>query len=233
MRAAGVQFFVDRAIADSTRRTYEAPIRAFREFCAARGVPALPFTTSTAAEWLAQVARAGRHSAATLRTYRSAISTMHAESEWGDAPNPIDSQVIERLMRGIALAKAEADAAARAAKPKTLELTPAIMLQLEPFARGNSPEEIMKWAAACTAVFALLRPSELLGSVQHRDRALRPAQNMFFARPGEPRTLTPSGGAPASPDRFEIAMGATKTDQLGRGASRVVAARMAVDALWR
>lgn len=228
-----MQFFVGRAIADSTRRTYEAPTRAFREYCAQRGVPHLPFTTDVAAEWLASVAQSGKHSAATIRTYRSAISTMHAESEWGGTPNPVASEVIERLMRGIARAKAESDAAARAARPRTIELTPALMLRLEPVARGDSPEEIMKWAAACTAVFALLRPSELLGSPQHRDRALRPAQITFFARPGEERTVEPSGGAPAVPDRFEIALGATKTSQLGGGPARIVAARPAVQALWR
>lgn len=226
------------AISDNTRRTYAAPIAAYVAYCAARAIPPLPASASVLAEWLTSLAEAGHLRARTIGTYRSAISTYHAESAWGHLPGPTESPMIQRVMKGITVKLRAADAAARAALPPTTDLTPALLADIEATARGDTPASIMRWAAACTYTYGLFRSSELLGSPQHRERAITAAQVTFYMLADSDRRalLLPVGTdvtAYAAPDRFAIRLGATKTDAAGSAPPRVIAAPPAVNALWR
>lgn len=226
------------AISDNTRRTYAAPIAAYNAYCAARAISPLPVLATVLAEWLTLIANAGNLRARTLGTYRSAISTYHAESAWGHLPSPTEAPMIARVMKGITAALRPADVAARAACPPTTDLTPELLADIEATARGDSPATIMRWAAACTHTYGFFRAGELLGSPQHPDRAVAATQVVFYMFPNSGRRapLLPLGADPAAfamPDRFTIKIGPSKTDPAGIAPPRVVAAYPAVAALWR
>jgi hypothetical protein len=87
-------------------------------------------------------------------------------------------------------------------------------------------------------VYALLRPSEILGSAQHRDRTLRFDQIEFFETASSTQRvrLHPIGSDAddhALPDRYSISLGVTKTDQRAKKSGKIVAGAPTVEALWR
>lgn len=228
------------AISANTRRTYERPQGKWREWCAARGHAALPITIERAEAWLEHLAVGGTITANTIRYHRSAISTLHAESAFRADPNPLDSPAITRMMKAVKAHLRTRDAAAKKARPLTISITPALLVELEAIGRGGTPADAMMWAAACVGTCALLRPSELLGSPQNRDRHIRAVQITFFVAAD---SSVVAGWLPdareatiahfALPDRFAIALEATKADPDARNEPIVVATRIAVAALWR
>jgi hypothetical protein len=153
----------------------------------------------------------------------------------------MESIAVQRVLQGISRHHLEAEVKARAAKPDTTELTPSLLYSLEKFARprGCGPEDYMRWAAALTGTYGFLRPSELLGSAQHRDRALRVDQVRFYSTATStiPCTLLPPGTSvdsrPSVPDHFVIALEITKADQKATNEPVPIAAAPAVSALWR
>jgi hypothetical protein len=237
-------------VADSTRRTYAAPLAAYRQFCLQRGACPLPCSVSIAkaGDWLAHVALSGRVSGNTVRTYRSALSTAWEEAGvQGD--NPLRSALVDRITLGASKLLKDRDMAARAAREVTVELTPTLLAQFHPYVveasgQAGAREPLaatglaMVWAAACLGVFGLLRPNEFLYVGQKASKALLADAITFRAAPNHEaqQGLLPRGSvvtAASVPDRFEVALGATKADALGRNGRLIIAARMAVEALWR
>jgi hypothetical protein len=169
--------------------------------------------------------------------YRSAISTMHEESVYGHLPNPAQNPVVTRFMRGLVREKRIELGIGRTAltSEKAIEITPRILLEIEPHAlHGMTARDMPTRAAACMGTFGMLRPNEFLGSPAHPERRLRAAQIAFFA-PGSdiPLMLTrPEENEGSVPEYFTIALGATKADQLANNQPHIVAARPAVEALW-
>lgn len=242
-----------QAVTDSTRRTYAAPLLAYRHYCTQRGLDAEPLaaTPEAAGDWLAELALGGRISAATLRTYRSALSTAWEEAG-GRGSNPLQDPFVERLVRGASKLLLTRDLAARAARQITLELTPSVIAQFLPFVleassvaattEGSASPSLVpaacSWAATCLGVFGLLRPNEFLWVGQGQSAALTASAITFRVSPRHEaeQGLLPRGVAVTAesiPDRFEVALGATKADPLARNGRLVIAARLAVEALWR
>jgi hypothetical protein len=235
------------AIAASTRRTYAAPLRAYAAFCAERGISADPADTTAeiAGEWLAQLAIGGTIRGATLRLYRSALSTAWEESGARGA-NPLQSELIARHIRGATRMLLQGDIDARAARERTIELTPALLAQLQPAVeadiktagREGDTFPLLCWAATCFGVFGLLRPSEFLSAGYHRyESRLTEAAVCFRASPnheGE-AVKAPFGRDPCQfmPDRFDFTLGPTKADPFAHNGRVVIAAPMCVNALWR
>jgi hypothetical protein len=128
--------------------------------------------------------------------------------------------------------------AAKAARPASIALTPSLLASLRPVMPVGEPLASMVWAAATLGVYALLRPSEILGSAQHRDRALRFDQIEFFETASSTQRvgLHPVGTDAddhALPDRYSISPGVTKTDQRAKKGGKIVAGAPAVEVLWR
>jgi hypothetical protein len=244
-RSADAQRLIARAVADSTRSTYAAPLRRYGEWCAERGLDAAPehISADGAASWLASLVVGGELSAGSVKVHRSALSTAWEES-LATGSNPLQSRQVQRVIAGGARELLAADAAARAARGVTAELTPRLLVQLGEKVNIQSrtlgedrPELAMLWAAACLGVFGLLRPSEFLGTNTSRARALPAASLSFFDSPGSdaPLALLPRHlrvGDFNLPDRVAVALGVTKADQLARNGRLVIAAPMAVRALW-
>lgn len=221
-------------MSDNTRRTYAKPQASFRTFCARAGVPALPVTEANLANFLAHLATQTKLLPATIKTYRSAINTMHAESEFGTLPGAAESAVVNRVIKGIARERTAVEKAARAARRPTTDLTPDLLATLAPCATDSAPQAIMLWAAVCTGTHGTLRVSELIGSSQNPERALRPEQIVFR---DAARRVVPHVGAStgvATPASFDIRLRETKTDQMALfDQTATVAAPIAVSALWR
>jgi len=173
--------------------------------------------------------------------YRSALSTRWEEELIEGGRNPMQSAVVQRTLAGIQRDHRGADAAARAAAPKTLVLTPSLLGELRPYALvgpGALPLSLMLWAAANVGVYGLLRPNEFLSVYRKRGAAVSAAQVTFYVAEGSDRVrdLFPVGAplpAANEPDRFTLALGPTKADQRGENPPLVIAARPAVTALWR
>jgi site-specific recombinase XerD len=231
--------YTHAAISDNTRRTYSVPVQQYRAWCAKNDVSdPSALTPIRASNWLASLAEGGTLKSSTIRTYRSAVSTWWREQTLSEAANPMESIAVQRLMTGIEKSLRPSEVAARAAQTPTVAITTPLLGELEGVARGSDPSSIMRWAAAMTATYAGLRPSELLGSAQHRDRALRPEAITFFLSKGSEQRagwLPPGADADlyAIPDRFEIRLGPTKTDPFGAREAKVVAGAPAVRALYR
>lgn len=181
---------------------------------------------------------------ATIRVYRSALHTLWVEEaiaaghEERMPPNPVDDLLVSRVLDGIENSKLPSLLAARAAAPEAVELTADLLQALQPFFGGADPLSIMRWAAALTATYGLFRPSELFGSAEHPDRALRASAITFFAHPrspvvaGVPPPHVAIDSAPI-PDRFTVRLGATKADPRAKNRDHPIAAPPAVRALWR
>lgn len=225
--------FLRAAVSANTQRTYSGPRMKYRAYCATLLIDPLPVTEAKLASFLTHTAVSTKLAAATIKTYRSAINTMHEESEYGHLPGAGESPLLSRLVTGIAREKAAADKAKRLSKPQTLDLTPDLLLRIEPLVSRSQPESVMLWAAVCLATFGTLRISELLGSSQNRDRALLATQLVFLS--ADRRILTRTDGPHSlEPSMAELTLGATKTDQLAESSEPIIiAAEIAVSALWR
>lgn len=246
--SAASRFVLSQAVAPSTRRTYAAPLRSYAEFCKDIGQSGAPehITVFTAGEWLAHLALGGTISGGTLKTYRSALSTAWEEAG-GQGANPLQAGIIERHLRGASRILLSRDLAKRAARERTIDLTPMLLGQLLPkleeslrTAMGtHNPVPLLCWAAACFGVYGLLRPSEFLSVGYARYTSFLSAGAVrFYAAPG---LLLETGLLPPDhdlqdypvPDRFSFALGPTKADQLARNDRVVIAAPMCVQAVWR
>jgi hypothetical protein len=150
----------------------------------------------------------------------------------------MDSEVISRLLKGIARDRAGEETKVRTERIPTIEITPSLLVEIEPVSQGETPDEVMKWAAICLGTFGLLRIGELLGSNRHTNRILLTSQIRFYVKPNSEQIaeLLPRNTRIDRfelPDRFTISLGATKTDQFARSAPRPIAAKPAVRAMWR
>ena len=157
---------------------------------------------------------------------------MHDESEWGGQPNPARGERVRRWLLGCTNLRAEADAEAREERGRTFSLTPDILLDMEAYAgMSDRSDQRMCWAAACLGTFMVLRISELLGSRQHPERALR-ADQVSFGRGGG-TTVSAAPGTPAGmPDIIQLRLGPTKTDQRGTAPPMKSASRPLIQAMW-
>ena len=196
-------------------------------------------TTELVVEWLAKIASEGEVRSNTIRTYRSAVRTYFLSATMGSmGANPVDAEAVGVVMKGIQRAKAPTEAEARKKKPPTMALTFDLLHQLEPlFLWGEDDEACMMWAAAHVATYGALRPSELLGSAQNRERALRIDQVQFLLRKGSPQPaqLLPPGSNISDfelPYSFTIRLEITKTKQGGEPEPVEIPAPSAVKALW-
>ena len=228
------------ALAASTRLSYESAFRSYQAFCATREwTPTSVITTVRVAEWFTALATSNTVSSRTMRTYRSALRTMHVESIGAASAaaggNPLDDEIISRLLDGIASARAPIEPARANTHAKSSGITMQMVSQLAAHLASVPGDEPLIMLAACAlAVSLCLRPSELLGSHANKERALRLSQFTFFAEPEGRTILAPSDHARSIiPDHARVTLLASKTAVRGRETMRYVATPITVAALWR
>lgn len=232
LRFAGV------AISANTRKSYDAPVRGYERYCAERGLSPSVFDLSAAmgANYLGFLGAQGRLSGATIRVYRSALSTWWCQGTLSDSDNPMLSTACDLVLKGIHRDHFEKDKASRLARAPAVEITAQMLQEIgEMGADAPDPRSVMMWAAANVALYGFLRPGELLGSYANPKRALRPEQIRWFVpHASASGPSAPAAGAPPPrrPSHFTIDLGVTKADQAAKNPPKGVAAQPAVDALW-
>ncbi len=94
---ASAQAYFDSAKASNTRRAYQADLRGFAAWCAARGFPSLPASPATVALYLAALADGGRK-VSTIERALVAISQAH---KLKGLPSPRSHGAVSETMKGI------------------------------------------------------------------------------------------------------------------------------------
>ena len=102
-----------------------------------------------------------------------------------------------------------------------------LLLRLEARHAGPCPDRALLFAAMCLGTCALLRPNELLGAPNHKERAVQRTQLTFRDHLGA--ECSPG----QQPHHILLTLPVAKTDQLRRGQVRPIAADFAVRALVR
>jgi hypothetical protein len=228
--------FMEKGIRDSTRQSYGAPVRRYMTHYKLTGFSPAAFTVNHIVNWFAHLGMAGDLSPATLSTYRSALGRWYLEKSSSPTGttgiNPVHDARVSEVLKGIE----RVWLATPRIKVITPSLTPNLLSQLRPHMSDKEPRATMVWAAATLGVGAILRPSEILGSPVHPDRALRADQIAFYKSKDSAQVI---GLLPpfididrvASPDRYEVRLSITKTT---KGESvKVVSGEAMVHALWR
>jgi len=230
-----VQYYLQRSLATGTQRTYSAAEVAYRDFCESRGwLRDAPIRADSVAEWLTSLAAHGQLNSSTIAVYKSALRTAaEMEAPFGSpTPNPLDDPKIKRLLAGIAADRAELEQQHRREQPQGAPLTFDILQELAERYAGDARSR-MHFAALTLAVASAARPSEIFGSSQHPDRALRARQIRFYADAAGRVELTPStDSADAVPHHLELELDVSKTDQQREGTLKVISAASAVTAMW-
>lgn len=201
----------------------------FRQWRRDNGLPPdAPITASHACRWLSELADLGGRCAATLAVYVSALSSTYIEECHPDdtRPNPMSSQTLRRLLKGIAAVKATMPVAS---SPQSAPLTFDLAMK---FVYTDGKQDTMHRAAIRLAVAATLRPSELLGSRDLPERALRRHQVVFYSDAGGTQRLEPGGSTLTLTPHFLI-LTLLRTKTQPKGTTKVVSARAAVTALWQ
>jgi len=224
-----------------TLRAYGPAIKSYVEFCLVEGWSPYPADVDpiSLAEWLAHLAESTTLKSSTIGVYRSAVSSWCRRGTLSDAPPVGASTAVSLVMQGIINSRRPAENAQRARdRESQAALTPAIYQRIVAATPCKPLSNIMILAAAAVGLYGMLRPVELLGSPQHRDRALQLSDVVFYIDEDESRVaqLAPSLEAALrgrTPHHFTLRLGATKADQLAANSPHPVAAEPAVAALWR
>lgn len=212
-------------------------MRSYKEYCRNRGWKEDEVITDRRlADWLAALADGGQHSFNTLNVYKAAMRNRFIiEMGAGHAgPNPADSEYLKLVLQGVGRDKAAHEQAKRASAVKSDPATPAIIKSLADRHPGLQPGLSMLYAAMCLGSCAGLRPNELLGAPQHRERAIQRTQITFLDAAGLPCSPGQLPGASnTAAVTCSLFLPVSKTDQGRRGTNRVIAAPFAVKALAR
>jgi site-specific recombinase XerD len=93
---AAARGYAERSLSDSTRRSYARDLAAFRAWCLARGVDALPAEPQTLAAYLAELALTDRP--ATIGRKLAAIAVAHRNA---GLESPTEHGMVKRTLAGI------------------------------------------------------------------------------------------------------------------------------------
>ena len=153
--AARLTFLQSQAIADSTRRSYQAGIRRYSNLCASRGWPGFPATETTLRFFAAYLT--DQVSFKTIKLYMAGIRFARTENS---LPDPfLAAPLLHLLLRGI---KRTSGLTSRQRLPITMTLLRQIKEELAR-APGYLPtDKLMLWSAFTLAFYGFLRSSEFI-----------------------------------------------------------------------
>lgn len=95
--AEQVRQYVERAVADNTRRAYRADLHHFASWCEQHGVTALPASPETVAAYIASLADVG-YKTSTIARRLAAISTIHQAHGYD---SPTQHPAVRTVLRGV------------------------------------------------------------------------------------------------------------------------------------
>ena len=156
---ATVQLYCEQGLAETTRNTYKAGIKRFKEFCMSYSiVTPLPVSQHLVCLFVGYLASIGL-SHSTIKTYLSALRHLQIINDFGDpmwATMP-KLKLVERGIRRMGVSS-------NSTKRLRLPVTPSILRQVKALwaSRATEFETILHWAVCCTAFFGFFRLGELL-----------------------------------------------------------------------
>ena len=138
-----MEFYFLNGIAASTRKTYDAAKRRYKQFCARRGVPPLPVTETYLCQFISHLAN-DRLSHTTIKCYLSAIRHLQVAEGYGD-PEIHGMPRLEQVLKGIKSVQVQARPSS---KPARLPITPELLQKMKGiWQKGdNQWDSTMLWA---------------------------------------------------------------------------------------
>ena len=146
-------FLQSQAIANSTRRSYQAGIRRYSAFCTSKGWQCFPATENTLRFFAAYLA--DQVSFKTIKLYLAGIRFAHTENS---LPDPFqEAPLLHLLLRGI---KRTVGLSSRQRLPITMSLLRQIKEELARASDLLPSDKLMLWSAFTLAFYGFLRSSE-------------------------------------------------------------------------
>lgn len=151
-----VDFYLERALAPSTKRTYGSAKRRYLSFCITHDISPLPTSESLLCRYVAQLAN-DNLSHTSIKCYLAAIRHLQIEQGLGD-PTISAMAKLELVIRGVKRVQAEKQPA-RTRLPITID----ILEKLHGSWRNhpNRRDSTMLWAASALCFFGFLRSGEI------------------------------------------------------------------------
>ena len=163
-----VQRYFEHGLAESTRRTYQAGIKKFVNFCAMYNP--LPVSQSVLCLFITYLANLGL-AYGTIRTYLAAIRYLHISR---DLPERRSTPMpkLSLVERGIRRTKSS-----ELSGRQRLPIIPSILRQIGALwsTRAHEFDIVMLWAACCTAFLGFFRMGEITSATtkgQQHDRGV-------------------------------------------------------------
>ena len=195
-----MQRYFELGLSSATRRTYQAGISRFNQFCSAYNVTnPLPVSQTTLCSFVSYLANRGL-AHATIKTYLAALRHLQVSK---DLPEPRATPMPKLAVVERGIMKAKADTVSR---PRLL-ITADILRRIRGAwaYQASDFDTIMFWAVCCTAFFGFFRMGEVTartvdGSGEHCIRMEDVAVDDH-----------------ANPTVVRINLRSSKTDQFGKG----------------
>ena len=152
-----VQYYFTNGLAPSTQRCYSAGQQRYIQFCTQADVIPIPTSENTLSFFAAYLARSGL-AYSTIKVYFSSIGNLHLSCSQHIAYQTALTPRLEQILRGIKREQAFTRSE-RIRLPITIDIMHKIydVLSKTP----TKYQEIMLWAACCTAFFGFLRVGEM------------------------------------------------------------------------
>ena len=136
----------------STRRTYQAGVRAFQQFYYQYGIPSIPASPLTLCYFCCSIARRVSHK--TIKVYLAGIRLEHLERGCQD---PTNDELLRLLCKGI---KRSQGITRRTRLPITINILRTLKTKFREESSYSLLEKRLLWSAFTLAFYGFLRASE-------------------------------------------------------------------------
>lgn len=143
-------------VAPSTRRTYQAGLQAYLDFCYQYNIQPFPASSLTLRYFCTHLARSISYK--TIKVYLSALRLEHLERGYH---NPTDDELLRLLCTGIKRTQGDTS---RQRLPITINILKALKTQLRNDSSYSLVEKRLLWSAFTLAFYGFLRASEYASS---------------------------------------------------------------------
>jgi hypothetical protein len=193
-----------------------------------------------AEEFLAAMADKNEISSNTIHVYKAGLSWYYSQRSTSE--NPFNHIRIAKLIKGIENEKAKQEQEKRKNRPRTDPVTMDTIRLFSTHLTLTDEKHLLMLAASSLSAASACRPSELLGSTQHRDRAITIQQLEFFETetsktpmeiPEQEEADRGTRDKQTIPNHCSITLHISKTNQLRKREVIYISSPLAVESNWR